>query len=101
SSASSSLAPASAFRSLALELAFRIMSAEPALTSVSMTRSWEAFERFRTGLEFWQRYAVQSGEQDPDALTKAIRGFRAAVGVDPNFALAHYRLRPAAPKEHH
>ena len=39
-----------------------------------MTRSWEAFDRFRIGLDFWQRYAVQSGEQDPDALTKAIPG---------------------------
>ena len=57
-----SLAPASAFRNLALELAFRIMSAEPALASMSMTRSWEAFDKFRTGLDFWQCYAVQSGE---------------------------------------
>jgi tetratricopeptide (TPR) repeat protein len=94
-----SLAPASAFRNLALELAFRIMSAEPALASMSMTRSWEAFDKFRTGLDFWQRYAVQSGEQDPDALTKAIRAFRAAIGVDPNFALAHYRLGLALQKD--
>ena len=93
------LAPASAFKDLALELAFRIMSAEPALASVGMTRSWEAFDRFREGLEFWQRYAVQSGEQDPDALTQAIRGFRAAVGVDPAFALAHYRLGLALQKD--
>ena len=99
SSTSASLAPASAFRNLALELAFRIMSAEPALASLSMTRSWEAFEKFRTGLEFWQRYAVQSGEQDPDALTMAIRAFRAAVGFDPNFALAHYRLGLALQKD--
>ena len=40
----------------------------------------------------WQRYAVQSGEQDPDALTDAIRRFREAIGLDPAFALAHYRL---------
>ena len=93
------LAPASAFRDLALELAFRIMSAEPALASVGMTRSWEAFGKFRKGLEFWQRYAVQSGEQDPDALTQAIRGFRAAIGVDPAFALAHYRLGLALQKD--
>ena len=93
------LAPASAFRDLALELAFRIMSAEPTLASVGMTRSWEAFEKFRKGLEFWQRFAVQSGEQDPDALTQAIRGFRAAIGVDPAFALAHYRLGLALQKD--
>jgi tetratricopeptide (TPR) repeat protein len=93
------LAPASAFKDLALELAFRIMSAEPALASVGMTRSWGAFDRFREGLEFWQRYAIQSGEQDPDALTQAIRSFRAAVGVDPAFALAHYRLGLALQKD--
>ena len=93
------LAPDRAFHDLALELAFRIMSAEPALASVGMTRSWEAFEKFRVGLEFWQRYAVQSGEQDPDALTQAIRGFRAAIGVDPAFALAHYRLGLALQKD--
>jgi hypothetical protein len=97
--ASDSLAPASAFRDLALELAFRIMSAEPALASVGMTRSWEAFRKFREGLESWQKYAVQSGEQDPDALTQAIRGFRAAIGVDPGFALAHYRLGLALQKD--
>ena len=45
------------------------------------------------------KYAVQSGEQDPDALTKAIRGFRAAIGVDPAFALAHYRLGLALQKD--
>ena len=93
------LAPASAFKDLALELAFRIMSAEPSLASVGMTRSWGAFDRFREGLEYWQRYAVQSGEQDPDALTQAIRSFRAAVGVDPAFALAHYRLGLALQKD--
>jgi tetratricopeptide (TPR) repeat protein len=93
------LAPASAFKDLALELAFRIMSAEPSLASVGMTRSWGAFDRFREGLESWQRYAVQSGEQDPDALTQAIRSFRAAVGVDPAFALAHYRLGLALQKD--
>jgi tetratricopeptide (TPR) repeat protein len=93
------LAPASAFKDLALELAFRIMSAEPSLASVGMTRSWGAFDRFREGLEYWQRYAIQSGEQDPDALTQAIRSFRAAVGVDPAFALAHYRLGLALQKD--
>ena len=93
------LAPASAFTDLAQELAFRIMSAEPALASVGMTRSWEAFDEFRRGLDDWQRYAVQSGEQDPDALTQAIRRFRAAVGVDPGFGLAHYRLGLALQKD--
>ena len=93
------LTPASAFTQLALELAFRIMSAEPTLASVGMTRSWEAFTDFRQGLLSWQRYAVQSGEQDPDALTEAIRRFRAAIGVDPTFALAHYRLGLALHKD--
>jgi tetratricopeptide (TPR) repeat protein len=93
------LAPASAFKDLALELAFRIMSAEPNLASMGMTRSWDAFDRFREGLEHWQRYAIQSGEQDPDALTQAIRSFRAAVGVDPAFGLAHYRLGLALQKD--
>jgi tetratricopeptide (TPR) repeat protein len=64
-----------------------------------MTRSWEAFTDFREGLLSWQRYAVQSGEQDPDALTEAIRRFRAAIGVDPTFALAHYRLGLALQKD--
>jgi tetratricopeptide (TPR) repeat protein len=93
------LAPASAFRDLAQELAFRIMSAEPALAGMGMTRSWEAFDEFRRGLDAWQAYAVRSGEQDPDALTQAIRRFRASVGVDPGFALAHYRLGLALQKD--
>ena len=75
------------------------MSAEPALASLGMTRSWEAFIDFREGLLFWQRYAVQSEEQDPDALTKAIQHFRAAIGVDPTFALAQYRLGLAHQKD--
>ena len=65
-----------------------------------MTRSWEAFDRVpERASTSWQRYAVQSGEQDPDALTQAIRSFRAAVGVDPAFALAHYRLGLALQKD--
>ena len=41
--------PPAPSRDLALELAFRIMSAEPTLASVGMTRSWEAFDRVPAG----------------------------------------------------
>jgi tetratricopeptide (TPR) repeat protein len=82
----------SAFSRLALELAFRIMSAEPALATFGMTRSWDAFSRFKQGLDSWREFSLHRGQGDPDALTAAIRHFRAASAVDPEFALAHYRL---------
>jgi tetratricopeptide (TPR) repeat protein len=85
-------APDSAFSRIALELAFRIMSAEPALAKFGMTRSWDAFSRFKRGLDSWQEFSLHRGQGDPDTLSAAIRHFRAASGIDPEFALAHYRL---------
>jgi tetratricopeptide (TPR) repeat protein len=85
-------APDSAFSRIALELAFRIMSAEPALAKFGMTRSWDAFSRFKRGLDSWQEFSLHRGQGDPDTLSTAIRHFRTASGVDPDFALAHYRL---------
>lgn len=84
--------PDSAFSRLALELAFRIMSAEPALAKFGMTHSWDAFSHFKQGLDSWQEFSVHRGQGDPDTLSEAIQHFRAAIGVDPEFALAHYRL---------
>ena len=85
-------APDRAFNQLALELAFRIMSAEPALAAFGMTRSWDAFDEFKRGLESWQEFTLHRGQGDPRALSGAIRHFRAATAIDPAFALAHYRL---------
>ena len=85
-------APDRAFNQLALELAFRIMSAEPALATFGMTRSWDAFDEFKRGLESWQEFTLHRGQGDPRALSGAIRSFRAATAIDPAFALAHYRL---------
>ncbi len=84
--------PDRAFNRLAIELAFRIMSAEPALATFGMTRSWDAFVEFKRGLESWQEFTLHRGLGDPDALSEAIRRFRAATSIDPAFALAHYRL---------
>ena len=84
--------PDRAFNRLALELAFRIMSAEPALATFGMTRSWDAFEEFKGGLESWREFTLHRGLGDPDALSGAIQHFRAATAIDPGFALAHYRL---------
>lgn len=84
--------PDSAFSRLALELAFRIMSAEPALGTLGMTHSWDAFRHFKRGLDSWREFSLHRGQGDPDSLSAAIRHFRAASGVDPEFALAHYRL---------
>jgi tetratricopeptide (TPR) repeat protein len=84
--------PDSAFSRIALELAFRIMSAEPALAKFGMTRSWDAFSRFKRGLDSWQEFSLHRGQGDPDTLSAAIRHFRSASAVDPEFALAHYRL---------
>ena len=84
--------PDQAFSRLSLELAFRIMSAEPALATFGMTRSWEAFEHFNRGLAHWRTFALHRELGDPDALSEAIQRFRKATAIDPGFALAHYRL---------
>ena len=84
--------PDQAFSRLSLELAFQIMSAEPALATFGMTRSWEAFEHFNRGLAHWRTFALHRELGDPDALSEAIQRFRKATAIDPGFALAHYRL---------
>ena len=58
-------APDRAFNQLALELAFRIMSVEPALATFGMTRSWDAFEEFKRGLESWQEFTLHRGTGGP------------------------------------
>jgi tetratricopeptide (TPR) repeat protein len=80
--------PADVVANLADELAFQIISGDPALASLGMTKSWEAYQPFRRGLEAMQRY--EAGQFD--SLTTAIREFRSSTLQDPSFALAHYRL---------
>ena len=81
------------------ELAFRIASAEPALASVSMTRSWEAFEKFRTGLEFWQRLRGPERRARPRRADHGDPRLPRRHRGRPNFALAHYRLGLALQKD--
>lgn len=70
-------------------LAFDIASSDPKLLAAGITRSRPAFEQFRSGLAFWNRYDTA---RKPEYLGCAIKSFRAAVGLDQKFALAYYRL---------
>ncbi len=74
---------------LADELAYKLISTLPEMSSAGMTQSWQAVEPYSNGLEKWKQF--QTG-RDYDALTEAIVFFRRAVQLDPNFALAHHRL---------
>jgi tetratricopeptide (TPR) repeat protein len=80
--------PQDAATVLADRLAFEIISRDPGLSKVGMTRSWFAFEEFRRGLLKWKEYEAGMF----DSLTEAIEHFRKAVHRDAGFALAHYRL---------
>jgi len=71
------------------ELAFNIISTDPAFAAGGMTRSWKAFQAFKGGLQSWQRYEAVGDDRD---LTAAIDQFRDATRQDRSFALAHYRL---------
>lgn len=74
---------------LAEEMAYKIMSADPALARTGMSQSWQAILPFRTGLLAWKEYTAA---QDYGALSNSIKQFWAVVKADPDFALAQYRL---------
>jgi hypothetical protein len=74
---------------LVKEMAFLMLSSEASLQNYGLTRDWQAFQSFRTGLENIQSYESKQGY---DALASAIRNFRTATQQDPTFALAYYRL---------
>jgi tetratricopeptide (TPR) repeat protein len=71
------------------QMAFLMLSSEESLQNYGLTRDWEAFRSFRSGVENIQSY---QSKHDYDALTAAIQDFRRATLEDPNFALAYYRL---------
>jgi tetratricopeptide (TPR) repeat protein len=77
------------FATLADQIAYGVMSSDPALARFGMTRSPDAIGPFRNGVRFWKTYESQ---KDLKALSESIRWFREAVQTDPGFALAHYRL---------
>jgi len=56
-----------------------------------LTASADAYRAYTRGLALWQ----------PEHFEKAIEAFRLAVKIDPDFALAHYRLSVAAAEFHH
>ena len=74
---------------LADEIAYKIMSADRALAGMGIAQSWQAIPPFREGLHAWKEYDVA---QDYRALSKSIEQFREAANLDPDFALAQYRL---------
>jgi tetratricopeptide (TPR) repeat protein len=71
------------------ELAFGILSSDPTFAAFGMTRSWQAFQRFRNGLEDWEAFEQT---QDKRRLRGAIEHFQEAIDADRSFALASYRL---------
>ncbi|KAA0227792.1 hypothetical protein EDS67_14560 [candidate division KSB1 bacterium] len=73
---------------LANELAFKILSNDPSLSSIGMTKSWEAFQAFQRGLENMKKFELGCY----DSLSAAIQELKNAVQHDPKFTLAHYRL---------
>ncbi|WP_257453720.1 tetratricopeptide repeat protein [Archangium lipolyticum] len=87
---------ADAVSRLTRSLAFEIISADPRLADTSITRSWEAFESFRKGVERWD---VSERTEDYVSLGQAIQSFREAIQADPGFTLAYYRLGLALQKE--
>jgi tetratricopeptide (TPR) repeat protein len=71
------------------ELAFDILSSDPTFAAFGMTRSWQAFQRFRDGLNDWEAFEQT---QEGGRLTAAIDHFQQAIDADHSFALAFYRL---------
>ena len=80
--------PLEAAAALAEQIAFQMISRDPAMSSAGMTESWAALQDFRLGLADWRRYDAGN----PDQLTHAIEHFQHAIEKDRNFALAYYRL---------
>jgi hypothetical protein len=74
---------------LADQIAYQVVSSDPALVRFGMTQSWHAVEPFREGIARCKDFELN---QDYRALNECISEFREAVQYDPNFALAHYRL---------
>jgi tetratricopeptide (TPR) repeat protein len=73
---------------LAEELAFRVLSRDPIYAS-QMPHSWEAFQRYRKGLQAWKRF---EDVLDFDSLAQAITEFHGAIQKDPRFVAGYYRL---------
>lgn len=73
---------------LADDLAFKIITTDPGLSSLGMTHSGEAFKEFQSGLKAWKQY--EAGQFD--SLKEAITHFREATKTDNKFAMAYYRL---------
>jgi len=71
------------------ELAFDIVSADPAVATLGMTHSWQAFQLFLHGLEDWKAF---EDTKDAARLNSAITQFQKATDADHVFALAFYRL---------
>ncbi len=80
--------PQDTLGTLAKELAFKVVSTDPNVIALGMTKSWAAFQPFEAGLRAMEKF--ESGEFD--SLTKAIQWFQRATITDPKFALAFYRL---------
>jgi tetratricopeptide (TPR) repeat protein len=74
---------------LADQLAYKIVTSDPALFKLGMTSSWRALQAFSDGLK--KRREFEQTE-DYGLLTDSINLFRTAVQEDPGFAMAHYRL---------
>ncbi len=75
------------------DLAYFIVTSDPAWSRAGMTSTPKAFEDFRAGLESWRRYeAMANYETLVGELDNAIKYFSAAVARDPRFAVAYYRL---------
>jgi tetratricopeptide (TPR) repeat protein len=76
-------------RELAERLALQIAHDDAAFAAAGMTRDWDAFSLFRQGLAEWKRYEM---EPTSNRLALVMDAFRGAIGKDPQFVLAYYRL---------
>ncbi|MGC2403832.1 MAG: hypothetical protein WA510_28825 [Acidobacteriaceae bacterium] len=74
---------------LADSMAFQIAIRDPSFDALGLGKKWDGFKKFELGQASWEAYQAQ---KDVDKLTYAIKGFREATEIDPDFALAHYRL---------
>lgn len=75
--------------SLADEIAYRVMNEDPTWANLGLPQSWQVYQIFREGLTSWKKYETN---QDFAKLDDAIGKFRKVVQLDPDFALAQYRL---------